>query len=85
MSEARDWDEYLAWTRGASPGEYRLTEELAWRRLEDARLRRSVEQFEILPPRENPLQGEVDPSRPVGGSDASQLEDEDGRHPDWSF
>lgn len=75
MSEQRDWDEYLAWTRGAAPGQYESTEEKAWRRLEDARLRRSVEQFELRPPREDPPGGEVDPSRPVGDSDARRAED----------
>ena len=34
--EARAWAEYLAWTRGADPREYRLTEERAWARLERA-------------------------------------------------
>lgn len=73
MSEARDWDEYLAWTRGASPGEYRLTEELAWRRLEDARLARRVEAFALVA-------AEPETTDP-GPSAANPIEPE----PDWSF
>jgi hypothetical protein len=33
--EARAWGEYRAWTRGSLPSQYALTEELAWRRLQD--------------------------------------------------
>lgn len=54
MSEQRDWDEYLAWTRGAAPGQYESTEEKAWRRLEDARLRRSVATFDLVAPEPEP-------------------------------
>jgi hypothetical protein len=52
--EARDWIEYLAWTRGAHPGQYEATEERAWQRLEDARLRRSVATFELVAPEPEP-------------------------------
>jgi hypothetical protein len=39
-AEARDWDEYLAWTRDAAPWQYEETEDRAWRRLQLARLHR---------------------------------------------
>ena len=32
----RDWSEYLAWTRGAVPEQYELTERRAWERLQRA-------------------------------------------------
>jgi hypothetical protein len=38
--EQREWDEYAAWTSGADPAQYELTEEMAWRRLQLARLKR---------------------------------------------
>ena len=34
MNEERAWNEYLAWTRGAIPSQYELTEERAWSRLQ---------------------------------------------------
>jgi hypothetical protein len=52
--QERDWLEYLAWTRGAHPGQYEATEERAWQRLEDARLRRSVATFELVAPEPEP-------------------------------
>jgi hypothetical protein len=33
--EARAWAEYRAWSSGSSPSQYVMTEELAWRRLQD--------------------------------------------------
>lgn len=71
--EARDWLEYLAWTRHADPGQYVETEQRAWDRLQVARLRRRIAPYRIRPPREQPLGGEGDDptSRPEGGSDAS--------------
>jgi hypothetical protein len=37
-TEARAWGEYLSWTRGAAEGQYEITEERAWHRLERALL-----------------------------------------------
>jgi hypothetical protein len=34
--EQRAWSEYLAWTRGAIPNQYELTEARAWERLQRA-------------------------------------------------
>lgn len=38
MSERDAWNEYLAWTRGADPDQYEITEQLAWQRLQRAQL-----------------------------------------------
>lgn len=68
----RDWDEYLAWTRAASPEDYEEAERAAWQRLQSAALRRRLAPYAVRTPREQPLQGgegEDQPSRPEGGSD----------------
>jgi hypothetical protein len=64
------WDEYLAWCRGSSAGEYERTEELAWRRLNSARLSVTVTGAPelLFPPTGSPAE-EIDPeppSRPKG-------------------
>lgn len=43
--EQRDWDEYFAWTRGADKSSYAETEDLAWRRLQLARLKRRQQPY----------------------------------------
>ena len=47
--ERRDWDEYLAWTRGASPEDYDQAERAAWVRLEAKRFQRQLERSTRAP------------------------------------
>lgn len=79
MSATSAWMEYLAATTECDATDYPYVELWAWERLQE-RLRRD----RISHPREQPPQrGEGnDPSRPVGGSDASQIE---GEGEDWTL
>lgn len=75
VSEAQAWTEYLAWTRGADPAEYRLTEERAWTRLQCALIPSLVAPSGSDAGSDatgaSPTGGET-PSRPAGGSEGAR-------------
>lgn len=76
--ERRAWSEYLAWTRGSCPEQYRLTEERAWERLQLALLAVRVDVAHSdggSTPREQDLQREGDP---LSRSDVVGFEPDDG-------
>lgn len=53
--EQRAWAEYLDWTRGAADGQYEVTEEKAWARLQGALIALRLRPYTLRPQPHSPL------------------------------